>query len=135
MKRRFSSMRNAHENGIFTQLSQEPRASPPSSGPKRPWNRLRTGAILTFALVLAVVFGTGLFAGWQVGAGGRASTGTAQPGIASSGPALPSLNEENPEVLREAVVGKVRPAVVQVNVTTSQGQGLGSGVVLDQRGY
>jgi S1-C subfamily serine protease len=36
---------------------------------------------------------------------------------------------------REAVVAKVRPAVVQINVVTTRGQGLGSGVIIDQRGY
>src|SRR6266700_3306777 len=34
-----------------------------------------------------------------------------------------------------AVVAKVRPAVVQINVVTTRGQGLGSGVIIDQRGY
>jgi len=84
--------------------------------------------------MLAIVFGTGLFAGWQFGAGSRANTGVLQPGI-PSGPTLPALKGENLEAVREAVVAKVRPAVVQVNVTTSQGQGLGSGVIIDQRGY
>jgi S1-C subfamily serine protease len=45
------------------------------------------------------------------------------------------VNGENQEAVREAVIAKVRPAVVQVNVTSSRGQGLGSGVIIDQRGY
>src|SRR5438270_6228666 len=92
------------------------------------------GAMLALALVLAVVFGTGLFAGWQFGTGSGADTGVLQPGI-HSGSAAASLNGENLEEVRQAVVAKVRPAVVQVNVATSQGQGLGSGVIIDQRGY
>lgn len=127
-----TSMHTVHENDMFTQPDQYPGASPPSGEPKRP--RLRTGAILLLTLVLAVVFGTGLFAGWQFGTGSRANTAVSQPGI-SSGPAPPTLNGKNLETVREAVVAQVRPAVVQVNVTTSQGQGLGSGVIIDQRGY
>jgi len=37
--------------------------------------------------------------------------------------------------VREAVIAKVQPAVVQVNVTTSSGNQLGSGVIIDHRGY
>ncbi len=37
--------------------------------------------------------------------------------------------------MREAVIAKVRPAVVQVNVTAVNGSGLGSGVIIDKRGY
>jgi putative serine protease PepD len=39
------------------------------------------------------------------------------------------------DVVREAVVAKVRSAVVQVNIVSSSGKGLGSGVILDSRGY
>ncbi len=127
-------MHNVHENDMFTQPDQYSAAPPPSVEPRQPRSDLRTGAILLLALMLAIVFGTGLFAGWQFGTGSRANTGVLQPGI-PSGPALPALNGENLEAMREAVVAKVRPAVVQVNVTTSQGQGLGSGVIIDQRGY
>ena len=127
-------MHNVHENDMFTQPDQYSAAPPPSVEPRRPRSGLRTGAILLLTLMLAIVFGTGLFAGWQFGAGSRANTGVLQPGI-PSGPTLPALKGENLEAVREAVVAKVRPAVVQVNVTTSQGQGLGSGVIIDQRGY
>src|SRR2546427_12747353 len=112
-EKEISSMQNVHENDMFTQPSQYPAASPPSSGPKQPRSHLRTGAILALALVLAVVFGTGLFAGWQFGTGSRANTGLLQPGI-PSGPALPALNGANLEAVREAVLAKGRPAGVQV---------------------
>jgi S1-C subfamily serine protease len=39
------------------------------------------------------------------------------------------------DAVREAAVAKVRPTVVQVNVVTGSGKGLGSGVILDSRGY
>jgi S1-C subfamily serine protease len=37
--------------------------------------------------------------------------------------------------VREAVIAKVQPAVVQINVQTGNGGGLGSGVIIDPRGY
>jgi S1-C subfamily serine protease len=39
------------------------------------------------------------------------------------------------DAIREAAVEKVSPAVVQVNVVTASGKGLGSGVILDSRGF
>ena len=39
------------------------------------------------------------------------------------------------QTAREAVIAKVRPAVVEVNVTTQQGGAIGSGVIIDGRGY
>jgi S1-C subfamily serine protease len=38
------------------------------------------------------------------------------------------------DLIRETVVAKVRPTVVQVNVVTASGEGIGSGVILDSRG-
>lgn len=128
-------MQNTHENEVLTQPNQQPAASsPPPMAPQRPRSRLRTEAIVALALVLAVVFGTGLLAGWQFGTRSAANTGVLQPGT-NSGSAIPPLNGENLEAVRQAVVAKVRPAVVQVNIVTSQGQGLGSGVIIDERGY
>jgi S1-C subfamily serine protease len=39
------------------------------------------------------------------------------------------------DAVREAVISKVEPAVVQINVRTNQGTSLGSGVIVDKRGY
>src|SRR2546428_8871583 len=128
-------MRNPNENDVLTQPNQYPATSSPSPvEPRRPGSRLRAGAILALALLLAVVFGTGLFAGWEFGTRNGANSAVLQPGT-NPGTAIPPLNGENLEAVREAVVAEVRPAVVQVNVATSRGQGLGSGVIIDQRGY
>ena len=100
----------------------------------------RTGAILLLTLVIALVFGVGLFAGWQFGRGGaapaidRISVGTLQQGPNSQA-TIPPLSGNNIEAVREAVIAKVRAAVVQVNVSTARGAALGSGVVIDKRGY
>jgi len=124
-------MRNPNENDVFTQPNQYPAtSSPPPVEPGRPRSRLRAGAILVLTLMLAVVFGTGVFAGWEFATRNGTNTAVLQPGTA-----LPKLDGGNLEAVREAVVTKIRPAVVQVNVATSGGQGLGSGVIIDQRGY
>jgi S1-C subfamily serine protease len=118
---------------VTYQGAPEPR--PPVS-PRRSTGRIRTGAIVALTLLLAVVLGVGLFAGWQFGRTGNTGTNTAvtQSGTGSATTA-PSLTGNNIEAVREAVIAKVRPAVVQVNVSTSNGSALGSGVIIDRRGY
>src|SRR5713226_4331582 len=46
----------------------------PPVNPRRSGSRVRTGAIIALTLVLVLVFGVGLFAGWQFG---RSGTSTA----------------------------------------------------------
>lgn len=127
------------QNETTTPYQQYPQGttSPPRS-PQRNSKGLRTAAIPALTLLLALVFGVGLFAGWEFGRSntliGGSSTGVLQPGT-NPGAGIPALTENNIEAVREAVVTKVRPAVVQVNVATQRGQGLGSGVIIDRRGY
>jgi S1-C subfamily serine protease len=45
------------------------------------------------------------------------------------------LTGNNIEKVREAVIARVRPSVVQINVSGQRGNGLGSGVIIDSRGY
>ena len=125
------------DNKITAPHQYSPGSAAPQASSRR-HGGLRTGAIIALTLLLAVVFGTGLFAGWQFGssntpAGGPATT-MFQPGTGQD-PSIPTLTASNLEVVRQAVVAKVRPAVVQVNVATPGGQGLGSGVIIDRRGY
>lgn len=93
----------------------------------------RPFALIAFTTLLAVVFCTGLFAGWVYGTRGSGGSLPASPsGVATSG----TVGAESAlDVLREAAIQKAHPAVVQVQVVTSRGQGLGSGVILDTRGY
>ena len=48
---------------------------------------------------------------------------------------IPASHGNNEQAVREAVLAKVRPAIVEVNVTTQQGGAIGSGVIIDGRGY
>lgn len=103
----------------------------------------RSASILVLALVMAAIFGIGLFAGWDFGRNSMNGTTThvvpqLQSGN-SSQQAVPTLTGNNIETVREAAIAKVNPAVVQVNVTVAGrgGQGVqsGSGVIVDKRGY
>lgn len=97
----------------------------------------RAGAILALALIIAIVFGVGLFAGWQFGHTSAVVTapGQLQPSANQQQVPIPAPNGSNTQSTREAVVANVRPAVVQINITTAQGTGIGSGVIIDKRGY
>ncbi|HLI87657.1 MAG TPA: trypsin-like peptidase domain-containing protein [Ktedonobacteraceae bacterium] len=101
---------------------------------RRPPRNLRRGlptSVIT-TLAFVAVFCMGLFAGCQLG-------GNTQPGTAASSPntgiPVPAVGGSNLDQVREAVANKIRPSVVQVNVQTQQGGGLGSGVIIDRRGY
>jgi S1-C subfamily serine protease len=121
-----------NEHHLFTQPGAPAAPSiPAGTPPRRPTRGVRTAAIIGLIVLLAVVFGTGLFAGWVFG---TRSTGSLQPGSTPVA-TTPPVPGNTLEAIREAVVAKVRPAVVQVNVVTPSGEGLGSGVILDSRGY
>ncbi len=114
-------------------------ARPPVFAPQdaAPRNPRRWGTAIVLGLLL-VVLNIGLFAGWQLGRSSAttpaSTTGTLQTGTNSTAP-IPALSGNNTEAVREAVIAKVQPMVVQVNVTTSSGNQLGSGVIIDRRGY
>src|ERR1700694_5075092 len=107
----------------FISPSQNPAEPPPQS--PRHGGGVRTGAIIGLTLLLAVIFVIGGFAGW-VFASAKSSTA----GTTASTPTATTLN-----TLREAVVAKVKPSVVEVYVTLAKGAALGSGVIIDSRGY
>ena len=110
-------------------------AGNPPAPPRR--SGVRTGTLMALVALLAVVFGTGLFAGWQFGhtsANSSSPSSVLQPGNNST-VTVPQLTNNNVDAVREAVINKVQPAVVQINVTSSSQQALGSGVIIDKRGY
>jgi S1-C subfamily serine protease len=116
------------------------QVSPPPSYNRPPSRGLRTGAIIALTLLLALVFGTGLFAGWEFGHNSSTAVvnkpvgSQLQTGSNAQQP-IPALTGNNVEAVREAVVANVRPTVVQINVSTAQGSAIGSGVIIDKRGY
>lgn len=81
-----------------------------------------------FAVILIIVLGVGVLGGWLLGRNTSAAS-VASP--TSSPQAAIDL-----DAVRVNVIAKFRPSVVQINVTTQNGQGsLGSGTIIDSRGY
>jgi S1-C subfamily serine protease len=103
----------------FITPSQNPAELPPQH--PQHGGGVRTGAIIGLTLLLAVIFVIGGFAGW-IFASAR--------GTSASTTMATTLN-----TAREAVVAKVKPSVVEVYVTLANGAALGSGVIIDSRGY
>lgn len=104
----------------------------------------RSASILALTVVMATIFGVGLFAGWDFGrnsvSGTTANVVSHLQSGTSSQPIVPSLTSNNIETVREAAIAKVNPAVVQVNVSVVDRRGeqamqSGSGVIVDKRGY
>ncbi len=102
--------------------------------------KLRTASILALTVVMAIIFGIGLFAGWDFARNtSSASTNAVYP-LQSNTNLQQAVPSNNIETVREAAIAKVRPAVVQVNVSMmtdggEQGIQSGSGVIVNKRGY
>ena len=116
-----------------------PPPSPVYANNNRRTGGSRTGRVVVLTLLLAIVFGALLFgAGWEFGRNATTVTsptvGALQPG-SNTAPTVPPLTSTNLDTVREAVVAKVSPEVVQINVQTSSGAAIGSGVIIDKRGY
>ncbi len=109
----------------------------PPQGPKR--SGIRTGAIIALTLVILTVFGAGLFAGWefeQKNSSTNAATTTSKSATTSTtSTTSTSASSNSSEALQEAAIAKVEPGVVELDVTTTQGEDIGSGVIIDSRGY
>lgn len=104
-----------------------PQVAPPPPR-KRPG---RAGAIVLLSLVLVLIFGVGLFAGW-VFTSGKSSTGTTSQAAATASSTTASSTALQTQI--EAAIAKVEPAVVELKVMTAQGEQIGSGVIIDANG-
>ncbi|MFL5656774.1 MAG: trypsin-like peptidase domain-containing protein [Ktedonobacteraceae bacterium] len=113
--------------------SQPPRyPSGPPTAPAPPHKRPgRAGAIIALTLVLAIIFGIGLFAGWEFAGNSSGTSTTSNAGVT---PAASPSSGNNLETQQEAAIARIEPAVVELKVTTAQGQQIGSGVIIDTRG-
>jgi putative serine protease PepD len=130
------------ENPTGTHVTAEQDTSPLPVIPQRPESPLppqnrhgRGGAILLLTLVLAIIFGVGLFAGLEYA--GR-NTGSASSATTTSKATATTSNTVSSsstiEAQQEAAIAKIEPAVVELVVTTSQGEQIGSGVIIDTKG-
>lgn len=116
--------------------SEQDALQPPSYPPepmvsaaprKRP---RRAGAIIILILVIALIFGVGLFSGWQFARSNSASTTT----NAAATTSVSSSAGTTLQALQESAIAKIEPAVVELKVTTAQGEQIGSGVIIDTKG-
>jgi S1-C subfamily serine protease len=137
------------ENPTGTHTSTEQDTSPLPLIPSTPHASLpqqnrkgRGGAILLFTLVLAIIFAVGLFAGLEyAGNSANHSSSTSSTVTTSKAaatiPATSSTTSSNGstiEAQQEAAIAKIEPAVVELDVTTSTGEQIGSGVFIDSKG-
>ena len=135
----------SHTNNEYAAKEEQYRTTRPIETVQEPIMHIvpvknRTGKVsrsLLPALVLLTVFSIGMFAGWQFGSK-RIAIGNIDglQGGNDTGILIAPFTENRAEAVREAVIAKVRPTVVQVNVNKGQsGMVAGSGVIIDKRGY
>jgi S1-C subfamily serine protease len=106
----------------------EPPTRKKTSGGFRAW------AVGALAVVLLLIFGTGLFAGWEFS---RTTTVASSTGSASTTTATTTSTQSAASIQaeQEAAIAKDKAAVVEVDVTTQRGSAIGSGDIIDSRGY
>jgi S1-C subfamily serine protease len=108
---------------------------PPVVRPPQPQrSRARGAAIFALTCLLAVVFGVGLFSGWQFArtSGSVSTTPAATSAPANTGQGSSTLTSL--EAVQEAAIAKAKPAVVEIRGDTGNGIALGSGVIIDNKG-
>lgn len=108
------------------QLQQPPL---PPVNTKRGGSALRTATVALLILLLAGIFSVGLFAGWQF------SRTSSVAGSNSSAQTSTVSATATVETAQEAAIAKIKAAVTEIDVTTQSGSALGSGVIIDKRGY
>lgn len=113
----------------------EPAGAGAPKQPKKPRTGLKAfafgllGGVLGAGAVTAVLLGFGLV--------GPASSGKASAGVSGTGTSQTitvNSDDDSSTTLANAVATKTLPSVVSVSVTTSDGSGVGSGVILDTDG-
>lgn len=88
-------------------------------------------------LLLALILGVGLFAGWTFARSSSGAAGSSllgNPAASSQASSNSSAATSGLETLREAAIAKAEPSIVEIQGTTSQGVSLGSGVIIDKNG-
>ncbi len=142
---------NAAPQGQYypQQYPQMGGALPPYFPPQNPWPPTaqmpqpsggsgggRRAAITVLTIALVLVLGVGLFAGWVFASHNNTANATSPiaQGTAASAQGTSNSSSNSAEAQQEAAISKVEPAVVELDVTTDQGQDIGSGVIIDQNG-
>ena len=111
-------------NELSGPSSQGDKPVPPS----RTSRGLSNIAKVALAVGLVLLIGIGLFAAWQIGKNSANATGATT--ISRSGSSVANVSTQ-----REAVAAQFQPSVVEISIVTQKGSGLGSGTIIDSRGY
>src|SRR5258707_5945393 len=119
------------EQGIVEPSGSPPGPPSPPTPPRKRRRRGPAGAILLLTLVLALIFGTGLFSGWAYAHTSSSASTTTKTGATST---ATTSSETSLQAQQEADIAKIEPAVVELKVTTAQGEQIGSGVIIDAQG-
>jgi S1-C subfamily serine protease len=123
----------------ITDRDEEIKEAHQSLQQRPPMRKLDAISRLVLAVALLLIFGVGLFAGWEFGRGAPLpNTQPSAAGITGNGSSSTGLLPAKADPIvaaREAVLAKIQPSVVQVNVELPQGAGIGSGVIIDKQGY
>jgi len=120
------------EQGIVEPSGSPPGPpSPPPIPPRKRRRRGPAGAILLLTLVLALIFGTGLFSGWAYAHTSSSASTTTKAGATST---ATTSSGTSLQAQQEAAIAKIEPAVVELMVTSAQGEQIGSGVIIDAQG-
>lgn len=106
----------------------------PSSRATQKVHRVRTGSLIVFTVALLAIFSVGLYAGWQF-SGSNTSIPVAKTVTTTTAATTNStLDTTAVQTQREVAIDKIKPSVVELQVTTAQGQDIGSGVIVDNNG-
>ena len=93
---------------------------------------------MLFALVLAIIFAVGLFAGLEYAGNSANKTSSTSSSVTTTKAAvtLPATSSSvsTVEAQQETAIAKIEPAVVELDVTTTTGEQIGSGVIIDSKG-
>src|SRR5260221_3086641 len=117
------------EQGIVEPSGSPPGPpSPPPIPPRKRRRRGPAGAILLLTLVLALIFGTGLFSGWAYTHTSSNASTTTKTGATST---ATTSSETSLQAQQEPAIAKIEPSSVELKMTTAQKVQIGSLDIID----
>src|SRR5438876_5827403 len=123
--------RTLPEGQDSSQPPRTPAGPTPTTAPRKPH---RGGAMVFLTLVLLVIFSVGLFSGWEFSRGNTVTTTQSTTTTSQTQAATSPSSANMVETQQEAAIATIEPSVVELVVTTAQGQQSGSGVIIDANG-
>ena len=103
---------------------------PTAAPPRKP---RRGGAMVFLTFVLLIIFSVGLFSGWEF-AHGSTTQSAVKTTTSQTQSSTTSSSANTIETQQESAIAKIEPSVVELVVTTAQGEQIGSGVIIDKNG-